>query len=63
MAFAAGSALVHWAEQNARRSATADAHTAALDAQARVRRADQRRWAEQRRERIITEAHLMPHQF
>lgn len=58
VALAAGSALVRWAEQTA-------ASTAAVgcDAETRARRAEQRRQAEERRERIITNAHLMPRQF
>lgn len=57
-AFMTGSALVHWAEQTARSTAAVGG-----DAESRARRAEQRRQAEERRERTITQAHLMPRQF
>lgn len=58
VAFAAGSALVRWAEQTAGRAAAVG-----CDEQTRARRAEQRRQAEERRERTLTNAHLMPRQF
>ena len=58
LAFAAGSVLVDWAERPARRPAAAGP-----DAETLVRRAEQRRQAEERRERTITQAHLLPRQF
>lgn len=58
LAFAAGSALVNWAEQTARRSAASRP-----DPAVRMRGAQQRRRAEERRERTLAEVGLLPRQF